>query len=113
VYLNNKFLMGNWIGREGKGYQAWSTYHLSPQSSIQVGVRNGKIANDFIPGGSTQWDWNVSARLRIRKDLEIKSFLQYETWLVPVLAPTRQTDFTSSIQLTWWPTSVGIRRGFH
>jgi hypothetical protein len=113
LYLNNKFLMGNWIGREGKGYQAWSTYHLSPQSSIQVGVRNSKIANDFIPGGSTQWDWNVSAMLRVRKDLEIKSFLQYETWWVPVLAPTRQTDFTSSVQLTWWPTSVGIRKAFH
>ncbi len=112
LYLNNKFLMGNWIGREGKGYQAWSTYHLSPQSSIQVGVRNGKIANDFIPGGSTQWDWNVSAMLRVRKDLEVKSFLQYETWWVPVLAPTRQTDFTSSVQLTWWPTSVGIRKAF-
>ncbi|MGB8768195.1 MAG: capsule assembly Wzi family protein [Candidatus Korobacteraceae bacterium] len=110
LYLNNRFLMGSWIGREGKGYQAWSTYHLSPQSSIQVGVRNGKIADDFIPGGSTQWDWNVSAMLRIRKDLEIKSFLQYETWLVPVLAPTRQRDFTSSVQLTWWPTSVGMRR---
>ncbi len=113
LYLDNKFLMGNWIGREGKGYQAWSTYHLSPQSSIQVGVRNSKIANDFIPGGSTQWDWNVSAMLRVRKDLEIKSFLQYETWWVPVLAPTRQTDFTSSVQLTWWPTSVGIRKAFH
>ncbi len=113
LYLNNKFLMGNWIGREGKGYQAWSTYHLSPQSSIQVGVRNSKIANDFIPGGSTQWDWNVSAILRVRKDLEIKSFLQYETWWVPVLAPTRQTDFTSSVQLTWWPSSVGIRKAFH
>jgi len=60
VYLDNRFLMGNWIGREGKGYQAWSTYHLSPQSSIQVAVRNSKIANDFIPGGSTQWDWSLS-----------------------------------------------------
>ena len=61
LYLNDRYLMGSWVGREGKGYQAWSTYHLSPKSSIQVAVRNGKIANDFIPGGSTQWDWNVSA----------------------------------------------------
>ncbi len=112
LYLNNRYLMGNWIGREGKGYQAWSTYHLSPQSSIQVAVRNSKIANDFIPGGSTQWDWNVSADLWVRKDLEIKPFVQYETWLVPVLAPTRQRDFASSVQLTWWPSSVGIRRAF-
>jgi len=110
VYLDNRYLIGNWIGREGKGYQAWSTWHLSPQSSIQVAVRNAKIANDFIPGGSTQWDWNLSGTLRVRRDFEIKPFLQYETWLIPVLAPTRQRDFTSSVQVTWWPTSAGLRR---
>ena len=66
--------MGSWIGREGKGYQAWSTYHLSPKSSIQVAVRNAKISNDFIPGGSTQWDWSISGDLWPRKDLEIKPF---------------------------------------
>ena len=113
AYLNGRYLMGNWIGREGKGYQAWSTYHLSPKSSIQVAVRNGKIANDFIPGGSTQWDWNISGILWPRKDLEIRPFLQYETWLVPVLATGRQADFTSSVQLTWWPSSIGIRRATH
>jgi membrane-associated phospholipid phosphatase len=110
LYLNDRSLMGSWIGREGKGYQAWSTYHLSPQSSIQVAVRNSKIADDFIPGGSTQWDWDLSAVLRIHKTLEIKPFVQYETWLLPVLAPTRQTDFTTSVQLTWWPTGAGIRK---
>lgn len=112
LYLNGRNLMGNWIGRQGNGYQAWSTYHLSPQSSIQIGVRNGKIANSFIPGGSTQWDWNLAGDLWLRKDLEVKPFFQYETWLVPVLAPTRQSDFTSSLQVTWWPTSAGIRRAF-
>ena len=93
LYLNDNSLMGSWIGREGKGYQAWSTYHLSPRSSIQVSVRNGKIADDFIPGGSTQWDWSASAMLRVRNDLEIKSFLQYETWWVPVLAPNPANRF--------------------
>ena len=113
LYLNDRYLMGSWIGREGKGYQAWSTYHLSPRSSIQAAVRNSKIANDFIPGGSTQWDWSVSADLWVHKNLEIKPFLQYETWWVPVLAPTRQSDFTSSVQLTWWPSTVGMRRASH
>ena len=113
LYLNDRYLMGNWVGREGMGYQAWSTYHLSPKSSIQFAMRNSKISNDFIPGGSTQWDWNVSADLWVHKNLEIKPFLQYETWWVPVLAPTRQTDFTSSVQLTWWPTTTGIRKPTH
>ena len=113
LYLNDRYLMGSWIGREGKGYQAWSTYHLSPKSSIQVAVRNAKISNDFIPGGSTQWDWSIAGDLWLRKDLEIKPFLQYETWWVPVLAPTRQNDFTSSVQITWWPTTLGVRRASH
>ena len=102
-YVNNRNLMGNWIGREGKGYQAWSTYHLSPKSSIQAGFRYAKIAKDFIPNGTTQYNANVSAILRVRPDLEVRSFLQYESWLVPVLAPTRQRDFAASVGITWWP----------
>jgi hypothetical protein len=113
VYLNDRSLMGSWIGREGKGYQTWTTYHFSPRSSIQLATRNAKIAKDFIPGGSTQWDWNVSGDLWLHKNFEIKPFLQYETWLIPTLAPTRQRDFTSSVQITWWPTGIGARRNTH
>ncbi len=103
LYLNDGYLMGSWIGREGKGYQAWSTYTINPQNSIQASFRYAKIAKDFIPRGSTQWDATVSAMLRVRKDLQLKAFAQYESWLEPVLAPTRQTDFTTSVELTWWP----------
>ncbi len=110
VYLNGRYLMGSWIGRQGNGYQAWSTYHLSPRSSLQVAVRNAKIADNFIPGGSTQWDWSASGNLWVGKTFEIQPFLQYETWLIPVLAPTRQHDFTSSLQLTWWPSKIGVRK---
>ncbi len=110
VYLNDRFLMGNWIGRQGNGYQAWTTYHLSPRSNVQFGVRNAKIADNFIPGGSTQWDWNVSGDLWVHKSWEIQPLLQYETWLIPVLAPTRQRDFTASLQFTWWPQKIGARR---
>ena len=68
LYINDGYLMGSWIGREGKGYQAWSTYSISPQSSIQASFRYAKIDKDFIPGGSTQWDGAMSAMVRVRKD---------------------------------------------
>jgi hypothetical protein len=103
LYINNGYLMGSWVGREGKGYQAWSTYTINPQSSIQASFRYAKIASGFIPGGSTQWDGTISAMLRVRKDLQLKAFLQYESWLEPVLAPTRQQDVTTSVEFTWWP----------
>ena len=103
---NNGNLMGNWIGREGKGYQAWTTYSFTPKSSLQAGFRYAKNAKDFIPQGSTLWDANLTATVRVQKNLELKSVLQYESWLIPVLNPTRQKNFTASLQLTWWPSAV-------
>jgi len=103
LYLNNNNLMGSWIGREASGYAAWSTYSISPVSSIQLAYRGMKIAQDYIPRGTTQQLGSVAATFRVRKQMELKSFLQYESWLVPVLNPNRQHDFTASLQLTWFP----------
>lgn len=109
LYLNDGYLMGSWIGRDGNGYQAWSTYTINPQSSIQANFRYAKIDKDFIPRGSTQWDATVSAMLRIRKDVQWKAFAQYESWLEPVVAPNRQRDFTTSVEVTWWPGLIAKR----
>jgi hypothetical protein len=109
AYLNNGNLMGNWIGRDGKGYQAWSTYRLSPKSSFQVAYRNAKVSKDFIPGGTTQNDFYAKVALQVRRNLGVQIFVQYETWLIPVLAPNRKSDITSYLQLTFWPNAV-IRR---
>jgi hypothetical protein len=103
AYTNKANSLGSWIGREGKGTQVWSNYWLNSYSSIQISYRNFKIANQFIPGGGTQNDFSASARLRIRNDWELLTNFQYEQWTVPVLAPSRKSDFLSSIQLTFWP----------
>ena len=42
-YTNKGYMFGNWIGREGKGGQAWLTYWLSPQERIQLSYRNVQI----------------------------------------------------------------------
>ena len=90
VYVNNGNLFGSWIGRDANGYQAWSTYHLGPKTSVQVGYRNVKISPEYIPGGNTQQIGNVAAILRPRPDVEFRGLMQFEGWLEPVLAPTRQ-----------------------
>jgi hypothetical protein len=110
VYTNNKNLMGSWIGREGKGIQAWTTYWLSPVSTLQLSYRNAKVAKDFIPRGETINDFSFSTRLRLRSDLELKTLLQYETWNAPILAPGRQTNVTTSVQLTFWPKHLQFAR---
>ncbi len=109
LYLNNNNLMGSWIGREGSGVAAWTTYTISPVSNIQLAYRTLKIAQDYIPEGTTQQIGSVAATLRFHKQLEFKSLLQYESWLVPVLNPVRQHDFTASLQLTWFPSDVVLK----
>jgi hypothetical protein len=103
VYTNKGYMFGNWIGREGKGYQGWLTYWLSPQERIQLSYRNAKSAKDFVPGGTTQNLIAANAIVRVKKDLELNALAQYERWTVPVLAAGRQSDFTTSVQMTWYP----------
>jgi hypothetical protein len=102
---NKGFLVGDWVGREGKGGQAWLTYHLSPQEEIQFMYRNAKAAKVFIPGGTTQNDYAVEVRKRILKDFEILGTVQYEGWKAPIYMPGVQSDTTTNVQITWFPPS--------
>lgn len=101
-HTNDGNLMGNWIGREGRGVQAWSTYWLSPRSRIQVAYRNGRVTKDFLQGGSYQ-DFGTSADLLVRPDLSLEASWQYERWDFPLLSPNDNSNFTASVQLVFWP----------
>ena len=102
-YTNKGFIMGDWIGRESKGGQAWLTYHLSPRERIQLSYRNAKAAKDFIPGGTTQNAFQISATKRIHNNFEVQGAIQYEGWKAPVFAPNKQSDVSAGIQITWYP----------
>ena len=107
LYTNKNNLIGDWIGREGTGFQAWSTYLFTPRISLQPGYRHAKVAEDFIPGGETLNDGSVKVNWRLRRDLSLSGFVQYEKWLAPILAPTAQTNWTSTVEVTFWPKSWG------
>jgi hypothetical protein len=102
-YTNKGFIMGDWIGRESKGGQAWLTYHLSPQEEIQVSYRNAKATKDFIPGGTTQNLFKVSTIKRIGKDFELRGWVQYEQWKAPIYKTGAQSDTSIAVQMTWFP----------
>jgi hypothetical protein len=102
-YTNKGFIMGDWIGRESKGGQAWLTYHLSPSEQIQMAYRNAKAAKDFIPGGTTQNDFQISATKRIHSHYELKGSVQYEGWKAPVYKANKQRDVSTTAQITWFP----------
>jgi hypothetical protein len=102
-YTNQGQLLGSWIGREGKGGQAWLTYWLSPKENLQLSYRTAKVAAGFVPGGTSQSDFSLRAVKRLTPDLELTAFAQYERWKAPLVDPGRMTDFAASVQLRYFP----------
>lgn len=111
VYLNKRFLMGSWIGRESKGVQVFSRYWINPVSKVQFEYRNQKTAKDFIPEGETFNSYAVRGTFRLRPELEVVSLLQYDRWKAPVLANGLQSNVTTSVQFTFWPKSWSLGAG--
>jgi hypothetical protein len=103
---NNGFLVGDWVGRQDHGGQAWLTYHLSPQEEIQFQYRNAKASSAFLPGGTTQNDFSVQAVKRVKKNFELRGWLQYERWNAPFYEPGLHTDTVASFQVTWFPPDL-------
>lgn len=103
LYTNKGNLIGDWVGREGTGFQGWSTLWLTPRHSIQWNYRHAKVASDFVPGGETINDGAVKADWQLRSDLSVSASLQYERWLAPILAPRVQSNVTSSVEIQFTP----------
>jgi len=118
-YTNKGQIFGDWIGREAKGGQAWITWHLSGNEWIQAGMRNQKVAKDFIPGSTTQIDPATGALIeggttlndinfqvvkRIGQNFEINGFFALEHWKAPIYLTGQQTVTNTTIKLTWYPT---------
>ena len=104
LYVNNGNLFGSWIGRAGERLPGME--HLSPRAQDQrasgLSQREDRATSTFP--AATHSRLETSRRfLRPRPELELRGFFQYESWLEPVLAPTRQRDVTASVQFTWWP----------
>jgi len=107
-FQNAGHLMGNWVGREGQGVQAWTTYWFNPRNKLQFQFRHLKVSREFMNGG-TQADASVRGDFWVRSSFSVSAVVQYEAWTFPVIAPTRQSDVTSSVQLSFWPKGFSRR----
>lgn len=103
AYTNKGFIMGDWLGREGKGGQFWLTYHLSPNETVEFEYRRKKNAKDFVPLGTTQNTYTVSLQKRLSKELELSASLAYEAWKAPVWKTGQQNLVTGNFQLKFYP----------
>ena len=101
-YTNKGYILGDWIGREATGGQAWLTWHLKPDQQIQFQYRTAKVAQDFVPRGTTQHDVSAEFVLRPLHALEVKTTLQGELWKAPLIAQSQQKNFVGTVQLTYF-----------
>jgi Capsule assembly protein Wzi len=104
-YLNKGDLMGSWLGREGTGGQAWSTYWFNAQSTLQLGYRTLKVSRFFVPQGESQQAAYGELRYRWQDGLALQFLLQAERWAAPALATSPQTDVTTQFQISYSPKS--------
>ena len=109
-YTNLGNLMGSWVGREGQGVQAWTTYWLSPRNKLTFEFRHLKVSHEFVPEGGTLADAGVHADFWVHSSFSLSAAVQYEAWTFPVISPTRQSNVASSVQLTFWPRGLTRKR---
>lgn len=102
-YTNKGYILGDWIGREAKGGQAWLTYHANARDSFEVTYLNNKTPKDFIPGGTTQNQFGLVAIHQVKPDLVLKAIFQYERWKAPVYQNGPKNDCTTFLQLDYRP----------
>jgi hypothetical protein len=102
-YTNKGNILGDWIGREAKGGQAWLTYHLSGNEWMQFSYLTKKTAKDFIAGGTTQNQFRVDVVKRFGPDIEMNAWYRYESWKAPIYLPGAQSDNAFAFQVTFFP----------
>ncbi len=110
-FTNSGNLMGNWVGREGQGVQGWTSYWFTPRNKLTFECRHLKVSHEFIPEGGTMTDGSVRADVWVRSSFSLSASVQYETWNFPVIAPSKQSNITSSVQLTFWPKGLSRKNG--
>ncbi len=116
-FQNAGHLMGSWMGRQGQGTQAWTTYWLNHRNKLQFGFRHQEVSRQLVtdgfqpdglpktavpPGGSLT-DANVRAEFWVGSTFSVSGMAQYETWHYPVIALGRQSNVTSMIEVSFWP----------
>ena len=102
-YTNNGGFIGSWLGRAAQGEAVRTNYWLSAKSKIGLELRHRKVDREFLPQGGIQNDVAVNANFFSGLGLSFSGNVQYERWLIPLLATNHQSNLAASFQFSFWP----------
>ena len=99
---NSGRLLGSWVGRDGRGLLAQTTYWHTPRTRLGFSYRQNRIGSAFLPGGGTQNSGSVTGVMQFKQDWVIDSSIQYERYFIPLLGGPRQ-DLAVTLRMTYLP----------
>jgi membrane-associated phospholipid phosphatase len=102
-------LMGDWVGRQGDGWQATSTYWWSATKKLQLAYRRQYVDKVLLQGGGLN-DFSSSFQWTFPKNLLASAMVQYERWVFPLLSSEPKSNVAFQLQLTYWPSHDGVRK---
>jgi membrane-associated phospholipid phosphatase len=102
-YRNDLQLMGSWIGRQGDGLAATSTYWFSGQDKVQFGYRRQWADPVLLRGGNLN-DFSTSVNWLVKSQFQVSAMVQYERWNFPLLSVQPKSDVAGQLQIMYWPT---------
>jgi hypothetical protein len=101
-YTNYGQIIGSWIGRQGSGAQASSTYWFSARNKASVSYRRMVADKSFLQGGQLD-DISGSITWLVRPGIEFSATSQYESWKFPLLATGARSDVSTSFEIRLFP----------
>jgi len=108
-YTNYGQIIGSWIGRQGSGGQASTTYWFSARNKATLSYRKVTADKSFLEGGN-QSDFSGNVTWLLRPEIQFSALGQYERWNFPLLGAGAKSDFTSSFEIRFFPKDrVGTR----
>ncbi|MBS1800293.1 MAG: phosphatase PAP2 family protein [Acidobacteria bacterium] len=108
---NKGFLLGNAVGRDGRAIEGRTGYWFSSRTRVELGYRQNKIANGYLPQGGTITDGFLNGSFAINRHWTAQVFTQYERFLIPSYKPGSQNNTSGWLQITWNP-ELSLREGF-
>ena len=103
-YTNYGQILGSWIGRQGRGGEASSTFWFSARNKASVSYREMSADKSFLQGGNLG-DISGSLTRLVRPGIELSATGQYEHWRFPLLAAAPHSNFTATFEIRVFPNA--------
>ncbi len=101
-YTNYGQIMGSWVGREGVGGVATSSWWFTARRKLSVSYRQMVSDPSLFQGGSLR-DISATGLWTLRSGIELTAMGQYERWRFPLLSAGPRSNGTMQFQVRWSP----------